>query len=233
MSPETGDDMHSRIQNCKKIALVGVGGAGISTIERVSQRTENDCTIIAVTRHLSCLKKTLIDKVIGLHAPKNDQKCIIDSVVAHIAEIRHLFEKVDHVILFVGLGGYTGSYTTPVIARLLHELGKSVWAVVYQPFNFEGTERFEHAAKGLSELMPHCDLVLTIQNQWLIENVEKNCSIHDALNFMNEIAAKSLGLFEGKLHSPTKIRKMLPFGKSAKLYRKSILINEKTSTADE
>jgi len=117
----------------KHIALVGVGGAGMNSVERIAPFAMNVSTIVAVNRDLSRLRKTTIDNIVALHAFKNDRNYIKDSVITHMAEFRNLFEAADHIIIFAGLGGFTGSFAAPELASLIHKFGKPVWAVVYQP----------------------------------------------------------------------------------------------------
>jgi cell division protein FtsZ len=77
----------------------------------------------------------------------------------------------DLVFITTGMGGGTGTGAAPVIARLAKDLGILTIAVVTKPFAFEGVVRMRTATRGIGEIQPNVDTLITIPNERLIETV--------------------------------------------------------------
>lgn len=77
--------------------------------------------------------------------------------------IRNALKHRHFLILVAGLGGGTGTGSTPVIAKIVRKMGIPVIAIVTRPFSFEnGRERL--ARKGLRRLRRQTEAVITVSN---------------------------------------------------------------------
>jgi cell division protein FtsZ len=78
-------------------------------------------------------------------------------------------EPTEMVFITAGMGGGTGTGAAPEIARIAKSLGRLTIGVVTDPFRHEGVDKFEQAENGIAKLKEHCDTVLVIKNDRLIE----------------------------------------------------------------
>lgn len=91
------------------------------------------------------------------------------------------------VFLTCGLGGGTGTGATPLIAELAREAGALTIAVVTKPFNFEGAQRREVAERGFDELVDKVDSIIAIQNDRLLQLIDKKTPLLDAFAIVDEV----------------------------------------------
>ena len=100
----------------------------------------------------------------------------------------------DMVFVTAGMGGGTGTGAAPIVAEVARELGILTVAVVTRPFSFEGKKRVTTAEDGLKEIAQHCDSLITIPNEKLLEVLGKNTSLLDAFKEANDVL---LGAVQG------------------------------------
>jgi len=100
----------------------------------------------------------------------------------------------DMVFVTAGMGGGTGTGAAPIVAEVARELGILTVAVVTRPFSFEGKKRVNTAEEGLSEIAQHCDSLITIPNEKLLEVLGSNTTLLDAFKEANDVL---LGAVQG------------------------------------
>ena len=98
------------------------------------------------------------------------------------------------VFVTAGMGGGTGTGAAPIVAEVARELGILTVAVVTRPFSFEGKKRVNTAEEGLSEIAQHCDSLITIPNEKLLEVLGSNTTLLDAFKEANDVL---LGAVQG------------------------------------
>src|SRR3990167_5388428 len=158
-----------------RIMVVGFGGGGCNTVNRLAELgIEGAGTIAANTdaKHLSVTKagkKIILGRELtrGLGAggyPDVGKKAAEESK----NDIRQVLQGVDLLFITCGLGGGTGTGAAPVVAYLAKEMGAIVIAAVTLPFKIEGA-RIIKAEEGLAKLRDVCDTVIVIENQKLVE----------------------------------------------------------------
>ena len=91
------------------------------------------------------------------------------------------------VFVTAGEGGGTGTGGAPIVARLAQELGALTVGVVTKPFSFEGRRRGEVANRGVDELRDNVDTLIVIENDRLLQVVEKRTSIVDAFTMADDV----------------------------------------------
>ena len=92
-----------------------------------------------------------------------------------------------------GRGG-TGTGGAPVVAEIAKEdLGALTVGVVTRPFAFEGRRRAEQAHLGIEELRDRVDTLIVIENDRLLQVVEKRTSIVDAFRMADDILRQGPG----------------------------------------
>jgi cell division protein FtsZ len=93
----------------------------------------------------------------------------------------------DMVFVTAGEGGGTGTGGAPIVAELARELGALTVGVVTRPFGFEGRRRAEQAHRGIEELRDRVDTLIVIENDRLLQVVEKRTSIIEAFRMADDI----------------------------------------------
>ncbi|MBU0744213.1 MAG: cell division protein FtsZ, partial [Gammaproteobacteria bacterium] len=100
----------------------------------------------------------------------------------------------DMVFLTAGMGGGTGTGSTPIFAEIAKELGILTVAVVTKPFLFEGKKRMSVADEGIKRLTASVDSLITIPNNKLLPVLGKNVSLLHAFKAANNVL---LGAVQG------------------------------------
>ncbi|MHA2407220.1 MAG: cell division protein FtsZ, partial [Candidatus Ranarchaeia archaeon] len=178
-----------------RILVVGTGGGGNNTVNRIMTVGINGAECIAMNtdkKHLDAVKanqKILLgpNQTRGLGAggfPEIGETAAEES----IDEIRTALEGADLIFIAVGLGGGTGTGSAPVIARIAREeIGAIVVGTATMPFTVERA-RVEKARSGLEKLRQHCDTVVAINNDKLLDLVP-NIPVKEAFGTADEILA--------------------------------------------
>jgi cell division protein FtsZ len=181
-----------------RIKVVGVGGAGNNTINRITEVGVKGSQIIAVNTDAQDLlytnaeKKILIGKEItgGLGAgaqPKIGEEAAKETE----PEIRKTLQESDLVFVTCGLGGGTGTGAAPVIAEIGKKAGALVVGVVTLPFAMEGQRRYENAVIGLEKLENIVDTLIVIPNDKLLE-LAPDLPLQTAFKVVDEILANAV-----------------------------------------
>ncbi|MCX6711836.1 MAG: cell division protein FtsZ [Candidatus Woesearchaeota archaeon] len=159
-----------------KIKVVGTGGAGNNTINRISEVGVTGAETIAMNTDAQDLLytnadvKILIGKEIthGLGAgsiPQVGEEAARES--EH--EIKSKLNGADIVFITCGLGGGTGTGSAPIIAEQAKKVNALTVGIVTLPFNMEGQRRYENAIIGLEKLENVVDTLIVIPNDKLLE----------------------------------------------------------------
>jgi len=159
-----------------KIKVVGTGGAGNNTINRISEVGVTGAETIAMNTDAQDLLytnadvKILIGKEIthGLGAgsiPQVGEEAARES--EH--EIKSKLNGADIVFITCGLGGGTGTGSAPIIAEQAKKVNALTVGIVTLPFNMEGQRRYENAIIGLEKLENIVDTLIVIPNDKLLE----------------------------------------------------------------
>jgi cell division protein FtsZ len=159
-----------------RIKVIGCGGAGNNTINRISEVGISGLETIAVNTDAQDLLYTNADKKIligrqltqGLGAGANP-KVGEEAAKENEQEIKKMLEGADMVFLTCGLGGGTGTGSAPFIANVAKKHGLLSVAIVTLPFTMEGSHRHENAMIGLEKLEQSVNTLIVIPNEKLLE----------------------------------------------------------------
>lgn len=180
------------------IKVIGVGGGGNNTIERLSQIGITGAELIAMNTDAQDLlytdadTKILLGKEIteGLGAgadPKKGEAAAKESK----DEIKAVLDGSDMVFITCGLGGGTGTGAAPVVAEISKKCGALTIAIVTLPFSMEGKQRQDNAKDGLRRLEPAVDTLIVIPNDKLL-NIVPDISIETAFKVADEILVNAV-----------------------------------------
>src|SRR3989338_8927426 len=181
-----------------KIKVIGTGGGGNNTIDRMTDVGIVGAETIAVNTDAQDLLytnadvKILIGKELtgGLGAgsiPKVGE----DAAKESEHDIKSKIQGSDIVFITCGLGGGTGTGSAPVIAEIAKKLGILTIGVVTIPFAMEGQRRYENAISGLEKLENTVDTLIVIPNDKLLE-LCPGLPLHTAFKVADEILTNSV-----------------------------------------
>ncbi|MFO7796861.1 MAG: cell division protein FtsZ [Promethearchaeia archaeon] len=201
--------MESFIKNAKKrainrpdrqnigyanIKIVGAGGAGNNTIDRLMKIGIKGAKCVAVNtdhQHLDMIEshiKILIGKNLtrGLGAGGNPE---IGKAAAEEdrEDLIKVLRESDLVFITCGEGGGTGTGSAPIIAEIAKNEDAIVVGVVTMPFKSE-IGRIENAQNGLKKLRRYVDTLVVIDNNKLLD-IAPNLPIIEAFSVADEVLA--------------------------------------------
>ncbi len=193
------EELKSVLKDLKtKIYIVGLGGAGCNTINRISDEGIKGAELIAANTDAQDLlstranRKILMGKRItrGLGAGAKPE---VGQQAAEEVEdkFRDILGDGDIVFLTCGLGGGTGTGSVGAAAKIAKESGALTIAVLTRPFDAEGKSRAENARWGIERLRGVADTVITIPNDKLLELVPR-LSLNKAFKVADEILMRSI-----------------------------------------
>lgn len=182
----------------QKIFIIGSGGSGSNTLDRLFELGTNGVTLIAMNtdaRHLLKVranKKLILGKKIsGGKGAGSNPSVGEESAKESSNEIKELVKEASLVFITCGLGGGTGTGSAPVIAEYAKAAGALTVAVVTLPFSSEGKIRMENALQGLEKLKKHTDTLIVIKNDRLL-SLAPDLPLNTAFKVCDEVLAGSV-----------------------------------------
>ncbi|MEM4554782.1 MAG: cell division protein FtsZ [Candidatus Anstonellaceae archaeon] len=195
VSPEDAELLKFIESSRPKIYVVGAGGSGCNTLNRMYEMKIEGVTLIAANTDVQHLVKMRADKKIllgkkttrGMGAGSNPA---VGEAAAKesIEEIKSAISDAMMVFITCGLGGGTGTGSAHIIAEQAKSLGALTVAVVTLPFASEGKTRMQNALEGLSKLRKHADTVIVIPNDKLL-SIVPDLPLNTAFKVSDEVLA--------------------------------------------
>ena len=176
------------------IKVVGVGGGGSNAVNRMVDAGLSGCEFIAINTDAQAL--LMCDADVKMPIGSDVTRGLgagADPAVGRSAaeesrdELKEALKGADMVFVTAGEGGGTGTGAAPVVAKLAQEIGALTVGVVTKPFSFEGRRRAEVASRGVDELRDEVDTLIVIENDRLLQVVEKRTSIVDAFTMADDV----------------------------------------------
>jgi len=177
-----------------KIKVIGLGGGGGNAVNRMIEHGIQGVEFIAVNTDVQALNGnraktkiqigTQLTKGLGSGGRPEVGK---QAAMEDTERLLECLQGADMVFLTTGLGGGTGTGSTPIIANIAAELDILVIAIVTLPFGFEGRVRMRQAEQGLKELKSAVDTVIAIPNERLVQTVNMATSVQDAFRLADDI----------------------------------------------
>ena len=180
-----------------KIVVVGCGGGGNNTVNRLYNIGVAGAETIAINTdkiHLDITqadKKILIGKSItrGLGAGGFPE---IGKRAAELARgtLEDVLKNANLVFVTAGMGGGTGTGVAPVVAQIAKDQGAIVIGMVTSPFRVERA-RMVKAEEGLDDLRNAADTVIVLDNNRLLDYVP-NLPIDQAFSVMDQLISETV-----------------------------------------
>jgi len=181
------------------IKVVGVGGGGTNAVNRMVDAGLGGVEFIAVNTDAQAL--LMADADVKIHIGSEATRGLgagADPAVGLAAanesrdELKEALKGADMIFVTAGEGGGTGTGGAPVVAELGRELGALTVGVVTKPFAFEGRRRAEQAEAGTQNLRDQVDTLIVIENDRLLQVVEKKTPVTEAFRIADDILRQAV-----------------------------------------
>ena len=179
-----------------RILIVGCGGSGNNTLNRITHLGVEGAVTVAINTdkqhldHTRALQKLLVGRHItrGLGAggdPNMGRRC----AEAGREMIQRIVSGADLVFIASGLGGGSGTGICPIVAEEAKKAGALVVGIVTTPFHVERRQRMNRALEGLESLRQVADAVLVLDNNRLL-HYAPNLPLDEAFSIMDQLVAE-------------------------------------------
>jgi cell division protein FtsZ len=176
------------------IKVVGVGGGGTNAVNRMVDAGLSGVEFIGVNTDAQALLMADADVKIQVGADVTrglgagaDPEIGLAAAQESRDELKEALKGADMVFITAGEGGGTGTGGAPVVAELGQEIGALTVGVVTRPFGFEGRKRADQAEHGIDQLRDRVDTLIVIENDRLLQVVEKQTTVMDAFRMADDV----------------------------------------------
>src|SRR5690348_13267439 len=176
------------------LKVAGVGGGGTNAVNRMVDAGLSGVEFIAVNTDAQALLMADADIKIQVGAEVTrglgagaDPEIGLAAAQESRDELKEALKGADMVFITAGEGGGTGTGGAPIAAELGQEIGALTVGVVTRPFAFEGRKRADQAERGIEELRDRVDTLIVIENDRLLQVVERQTSVVDAFRMADDI----------------------------------------------
>jgi cell division protein FtsZ len=182
------------LETFASIKVVGVGGSGGNSVERMIESKLKGVEFIVVNTDAQALvnnsapvkiqigKETTRGLGSGSNAEIGKQ-----AVEENKEEIYEALKGADMVFVAYGAGGGTGTGAGPMVASIAKEQGSLTVGIATKPFSFEGIKRKKVAEQGIEELKEKVDTLIVIPNDRLLQVIDKKTSLSGAFSIVDDI----------------------------------------------
>jgi cell division protein FtsZ len=176
------------------IKVVGVGGGGTNAVNRMVDAGIGGVEFIAVNTDAQALLMCDADVKIHIgsqvtrgHGAGANPEVGRAAAEESRDELKEALKGSDMVFVTAGEGGGTGTGAAPIVADIARDLGALTVGVVTKPFAFEGRQRADVARRGIDDLRDRVDTMIVIENDRLLEVVEKKTTVVDAFKMADDV----------------------------------------------
>jgi len=210
LRPASVEDMESTEEELRalleslqpRIRVFGVGGAGCNALNRLydeglfvnsyvtgySINTDAQALLMSKLNEKILIGRTARGRGAGGDPTKGEAAALESE-----SNLRRITSDTQLAIIAAGMGGGSGTGAAGHIARLAKEQGALTVAVVTYPFDSEGNLRRQNAEWGLERLREHCDTIIVIPNERLLEiDGVKELPLSAAFRVGDELLVRSI-----------------------------------------
>ena len=177
------------------IKVVGVGGGGTNAVNRMIEAGLRGCDFVGVNTDAQALLMSEAEQKLHIGTSRTrglgagaDPTVGEEAALESRDEIKEALKGADMVFITAGEGGGTGTGAAPIIAEVARDDLKALTVgVVTRPFGFEGRKRADQAMMGIEELRDNVDTLIVIENDRLLQVVERTTPLLDAFRVADEV----------------------------------------------
>lgn len=182
------------IETFARIKVVGIGGGGGKSLDRMIEAGISDVEFIAINTDAQALHNSKASA--KLHIGKETTRGLgagADPSVGRAAaeesreEIKKALGGADMIFVVATMGGGTGTGGAPVVAEVAQELDVLTVGFATKPFSFEGEKRRRNADTGIVNLRESVDTLITIPNDRILQTVDRKTPLLEAFGVVDEV----------------------------------------------
>lgn len=196
--PEAGEQKSEHVGGVK-IKVIGVGGAGGNTVNRMIEAGVKYAEFYAVNTDKQDLFSSRCENKIcigynltgGKGAGANPE---VGKAAAEESkeELKKAIEGADLLFIAAGMGGGTGTGAAPVIAKLARDMKILTVAVVNSPFKVEGKIRAGNCNKGVENLRKYADALIIVSNDRIGSITPEDMPLKEAFRVADDVLKNSI-----------------------------------------
>lgn len=187
-------EISPEIEAFARIKVVGMGGGGGNSLNRMIQSKIRGIEFIAINTDAQALHYSQASKKIhigkettrGLGAGA-DPDIGRQAAEENEADIYAALKNSEMVFITTGEGGGTGTGAAPVVAQIARDIGALTVGIVTRPFKFEGDRRRKLADEGIAALKEKVDTLIVIPNDRILQIIDRKTSLLDAFATVDDI----------------------------------------------
>ncbi len=194
--PYQAEEGYESVVNIK---VVGVGGGGNNTVNRMIASNVRGVEFIALNTDRMTLAHTKAPTVIAIGEKTTKGKGaganpLVGKQAAEESteEITEALKGADMVFITAGMGGGTGTGATPIVAKIAKDMGILTIGIVTKPFAFEGKKRMDQAEEGIKALSEFVDSLVVIPNERLKMVSEKKITLMNAFEIADSVLSNGV-----------------------------------------
>src|SRR6056297_3211037 len=195
----TDDELEDVLQDLQTdITVVGCGGAGGNTINRMHEEGIHGAKLVAANTDVQHLVEIDADTKILMGEEKTGGRGAgslpqvgEEAALESQQDIYDAIDGSDMVFVTAGLGGGSGTGFASVVAKAAREAGALTISIVTTPFTAEGEVRRTNAEAGLERLRDVSDTVIVVPNDRLLDSVGK-LPVRQAFKVSDEVLMRSV-----------------------------------------
>lgn len=168
----------------KGIMILGIGGAGCNFLRSLEGFQYPNVELWALDSNLPSLKRSNAPYKLILPSNPSDQ--------ASLKPMRPAFDAAKLVFLIAGLGGKTGTTVAPILAQWAKTAGAKTVALLFFPFQHEGSNRKALAQTTISKIKDSVDTLKIIQNEKINGKEFSNLDLSSSFNFLDHRAMEEI-----------------------------------------
>jgi cell division protein FtsZ len=173
------------------IYVVGVGGGGITAVNRLLNRRIYGVEYVVVDTDRDHLGQA-----------QGVEQIQVTEEGRGVESLQVTLHRADLVFVVAGLGGNTATTLAPAVARIAREQGALVLSIVTLPFSFEGTRRAGAARAAATRLQEEVHTLITIPNDRLLELARDELPFYHTYNLAEEVWYHSIQGINGLVNVP-------------------------------
>lgn len=185
--------------NTKNMLVIGVGGAGLNTINRMVTAKMEGIKYLVMDTDEDDLRKTMVSNKVQLH-PEFTSRVDPDlavgvgrlAVLGDEENITNRIKSADAVFIIAGMGGECGTGGAVELARISKDLMIPVVVAAITPFKFEGKNRMVVAEEGITYLHKYASEVVVLHNEDLKYRVQGNLTFANAFSLVDEVVMQEI-----------------------------------------
>lgn len=172
------------------IKVVGVGGGGGNTVNRMREDGLGEVELIAANTDPQALSLCKADKLILLGNRRlgagGNPEVGREAAEESRQDIKKALEGAQMVFITAGMGGGTGTGAAPIVAEVCKEMDALTIAVVTKPFQVEGAKRLRVAEEGIRDLKERVDALIVVPNDRLL-SIAQGATLIDAFRIADSV----------------------------------------------